>query len=167
MVCFSPEYFLRTSNLANHYFEFSILFMAASFVKPQLTSTSRVNHSEICISQSISLYRWITPLMVLRLLIDFLTYWLFGSKLFNKMCLNQFLYFELVSVSCSLLSDSLRSHRLWPCRLLCSWNSLGKNTGVGCHSLLQGIFPTQRSNPWLASPALQVDSLLLSHQEAN
>ena len=34
-------------------------------------------------------------------------------------------------------------------RLLCPWDSLGKNTGVGCHALLQGIFPTQRSNPWL------------------
>ena len=29
---------------------------------------------------------------------------------------------------------------------LCLWNSPGKNTGVGCHSLLQGIFPTQWSN---------------------
>ena len=27
-----------------------------------------------------------------------------------------------------------------------SWNSPGKNTGVGCQALLQGIFPTQRSN---------------------
>ena len=32
------------------------------------------------------------------------------------------------------------------CSPLCPWNSLGKNTGVGCHSLLQGIFPTQGSN---------------------
>ena len=29
------------------------------------------------------------------------------------------------------------------------WNSLGKNTGVGCHFLLQGIFMTQGSNPGL------------------
>ena len=29
------------------------------------------------------------------------------------------------------------------------WNSPGKNTGVGCHSLLRGIFPTQGSNPHL------------------
>ena len=28
-------------------------------------------------------------------------------------------------------------------------DSPGKNTGVGCHALLQGIFPTQRSNPGL------------------
>ena len=30
--------------------------------------------------------------------------------------------------------------------VVCPWNFLGKNTGVGCHSLLQGIFPTQGSN---------------------
>ena len=32
---------------------------------------------------------------------------------------------------------------------LCPWDSPGKNTGVGCHFLLQGIFPTQESNPGL------------------
>ena len=31
-------------------------------------------------------------------------------------------------------------------RLLCSWDFLGKNIGVGCHFLLQRIFPTQGSN---------------------
>ena len=31
-------------------------------------------------------------------------------------------------------------------RILCSWDSLGKNTGVGRHFLLQGIFPTQGLN---------------------
>ena len=31
-------------------------------------------------------------------------------------------------------------------RLLCPWDSPGKNTGVGCHFLLQGIFLTQGSN---------------------
>ena len=38
---------------------------------------------------------------------------------------------------------------LWPARLLCPWDSPGKNTGVGCRALLQGIFPTQGSNPRL------------------
>ena len=52
-------------------------------------------------------------------------------------------------VSCSVVSDSLRSHGLYPTRLLCPWNSPGKNTGVVCCSLLQGIFPTQGSNPGL------------------
>ena len=40
----------------------------------------------------------------------------------------------------------------------------GKNTRVGCHSLLQGTFPTQRSNPHLLCPLhWQVDSLPLRH----
>ena len=34
-------------------------------------------------------------------------------------------------------------------RLLCPWNSPGKNTGVSCHALLQGIFLTQGSNTYL------------------
>ena len=42
---------------------------------------------------------------------------------------------------CSVASDSLRPHGLQPSRLLCSWDSPGKNVGVGCHFLFQGIFP--------------------------
>ena len=33
------------------------------------------------------------------------------------------------------------------CRLLCPWDFPGKNTGVGCHALLHGIFPTQVIKP--------------------
>ena len=50
----------------------------------------------------------------------------------------------LESKSCSVVSDSLRPHGLYS-----PWNSLGQNTGVGSLSLLQGIFPTQGSNPGL------------------
>ena len=46
-------------------------------------------------------------------------------------------------------------------RFLCPWDFPGKNTGVGCHFLLQGIFPTQGSNSYLLH--WQVGSLLLSH----
>ena len=51
----------------------------------------------------------------------------------------------------SLLScvQLLQPHGLYPTRLLCPWDFPGKNTGVGCHFLLQGIFPTQGSNPSL------------------
>ena len=38
-------------------------------------------------------------------------------------------------------------HRLQPARLLCPWNLPGKNTGVGCHFLLQHIFDFQMSRP--------------------
>ena len=50
------------------------------------------------------------------------------------------------SASCSVVSNSLWLHGLKPTRLLCPWDSPGKNTGVGYHPLLQGIFPTQGSN---------------------
>ena len=52
----------------------------------------------------------------------------------------------LSSISCSVVSDSLRPHGLEPTRFLCPWNSPGKNTEVGSHSLLQGIFLTQGLN---------------------
>ena len=48
------------------------------------------------------------------------------------------------SGSSSVVSDSLRPRGLYS-----PWNSPGQNTGVGSHSLLQGIFPTQGSNPGL------------------
>ena len=46
-------------------------------------------------------------------------------------------------------SCSLQPYRLQPPRLLHPWDSPGKNTGVGCHTLLQGIFLTQELNPHL------------------
>ena len=52
---------------------------------------------------------------------------------------------SLLLFSCLDVSNSLRSHELQPTRLLCSWNFTGKNTGVGCHFLHQGICPTQGS----------------------
>ena len=58
---------------------------------------------------------------------------------------NQF-SIRVKSVSCSVMSDSLWPHELWPARPLCPWNSPVKNTGVSSHSLLQGIFLIQRSN---------------------
>ena len=47
-------------------------------------------------------------------------------------------------------------------RLLHPWDFLGKSTGVGCHFLLQGIFPTQGSNPGL--PPCRQTLYRLSHQ---
>ena len=65
----------------------------------------------------------------------------------------------LVTKSCE---TPFRPHRPEPARLFCPWDSPGKNTGVGCHFLLQGIFLTQRSNPGFL--LWQADSLPLSHQ---
>ena len=48
-----------------------------------------------------------------------------------------------------VVPNSLRPHEPRPARLLCAWDSPGKNTAVGHHALLQGIFLTQGSNPGL------------------
>ena len=48
------------------------------------------------------------------------------------------------SESCTVVSNSLQPHGPYS-----PWNSPGQNTGVGCFSLLQGIFPTQGLNPGL------------------
>ena len=61
-------------------------------------------------------------------------------------------------------SPTLRPHGLQTPRLLCPWDSPGKNTGVGCHFLLQGIFSTQGSNPGL--PHYRQTLYPLSHQES-
>ena len=63
--------------------------------------------------------------------------------------------FRLLSFSCSVISDSLETHGLEPTRLLCPRDFPGKNTGVGCHFLLQGSRPNPRIEPESpASPAL-------------
>ena len=54
-----------------------------------------------------------------------------------------------VCISCSVVANSLRLHGLQTTRLLCPWDFPDKDTGVGCHVLLQWIFPTQGSNPGL------------------
>ena len=55
------------------------------------------------------------------------------------------------------MSDSVRPHRQQPTRLLCPQDSLGKNTGVGCHFLSPGDLPNPGIKP--ESLALQADSL--------
>ena len=65
-------------------------------------------------------------------------------------------------LSCSVVSDSLKPHGLQPARLLCPWDSPGKNNGVGFHFLLQRIFLTQGSN--LGLPHCRQILCSLSHQ---
>ena len=51
-------------------------------------------------------------------------------------------------------------------RLLCPQGSLGLNTGVGCHSLLQGIFRIQGSNPGISLLHCRQFLYCVSHQES-
>ena len=62
----------------------------------------------------------------------------------------------------SVTSNSLWPHGLQPTRLLCPWDFPGKNTGISCHFLLQGIFLTQGLKPHLLH--WQTGSLPLSYQ---
>ena len=73
--------------------------------------------------------------------------------------------FQIVNViksfaCCSLTHVRLfcNPHGLQPTRLFCPWNFRSKNTGVGCHFLFQGVFPTQGWNLHLLH--WQADSLL-------
>ena len=50
---------------------------------------------------------------------------------------------QVVAIGHSVVSDSWWPRGLQPARLLYPWDFPGKNTGMGCHFLLQGILPTQ------------------------
>ena len=50
------------------------------------------------------------------------------------------------ALSSSVVSNSVRLHRLQPARLFCPWDFPGKNTRAGCHFLQQRIFLTQGLN---------------------
>ena len=60
-----------------------------------------------------------------------------------------FIFFSTLYMHAQLLQSCLTffwPRGLWPARLLCLWDSPGKNTGLGFHPLLQGIFHTRGSN---------------------
>ena len=63
---------------------------------------------------------------------------------------------------CSVVLRLFEAHVLSPPGSSVHGDSLGKNTGVGCHALLQGIFPTQGMNPGL--PHCRQILYHLSHQ---
>ena len=69
-----------------------------------------------------------------------------GCVFFHNIGKSLVLHSENDSFSLSVMSDSSQPHRLRTPWLLCPWDSPDKNTGVGCHALLQGIFLTQGSN---------------------
>ena len=64
----------------------------------------------------------------------------------NKYIYKNILMYLCIHKDCSAMSDSLQPHGLEPARLLFSWNFSSKNSRVGCHFQLQGIFPTQGWN---------------------
>ena len=72
--------------------------------------------------------------------------------------------FQMFVPMLSCVRTLLWHHGLYPTKLFCLWKFPGKNTGVVCHFLLQGIFPTQGlSLSLLCLLHWQADSLPLSH----
>ena len=65
-----------------------------------------------------------------------------------------YLGFSSVQFSNSVMSDSVRPHRRQPTRLPCTWDSPGKNTGVGCHFLLQCMKVESESEVAQSCPTL-------------
>ena len=75
-----------------------------------------------------------------------------SSKILSTLCLKHSCCccFEVTSVMC----DSVQPHRRQPTRLLCPWDSSGKNTGVGCHSFSNACMHAKllQSCPTLCDP---------------
>ena len=77
----------------------------------------------------------------------FFTHWATWEtlRIFLKQCnKTEHVFWQSESESHSVVSDSLRRHGLYN-----PWNSPGQSTGMSSLSLLQGLFPTQGSNPGL------------------
>ena len=79
--------------------------------------------------------------------------------------------------SCLIMSNSLQPRGLWSARLLCPWDSPGRNIREGCHFLLQDIITTQGMNLGLphcrqplylscqGSPGVRKNRLKLTEEE--
>ena len=87
--------------------------------------------------------------VILQLKINNLFFFKKKKEKINKKSPNLCYSLQSESVSSSVMSNSLRPRGLLPTRLLCPWDSPGRNTRVSSHSLLQGIFSIQGLNPGL------------------
>ena len=110
-------------------------FDSGSLSKLVLASTTKckrrdgISMTEIYFSQTRSLKGWDSGATLVIL------WWWHPSA-----CRLHTPHYILVCVLiCSVVFDSLQPRGLPPARLLCPWDFPGKNTGVGCHSLLQGL----------------------------
>ena len=71
-------------------------------------------------------------------------------------------------VSQSVMSDSLRPHRPQPSSLFRPWNSPGKNTGVGCHFLLQHTcIHTNKNTHWSPRKLFKMSIAYINWKKAN
>ena len=83
---------------------------------------------------------------------------LMKGNCYQQLLISWVVFSLLVKVNCcqvtSVVSDSVRPHRWQPTRLRCLWDSPGKNTGVGCHFLLQCMKVESESEVAQSCPTL-------------
>ena len=108
------------------------------------------------------MFTFCSVILILTFLSQFYSLNVFKTHQYSQQSLGQ-LKLILTSVSHSIMFDSLRPHRLQLPRLLCPWNSPGKNTGVNCHSLLQILtkFLQKRTHGNNSSQFLQIQYVCL------
>ena len=152
--CWSVNHLLGMKKIALWYNLFIHLLCVDEFIDSYYAITQihfplNPQDAWICLRHS-----WL-PLFFLAFLFSFFFFW----HDFNLLVLLGSLLLFSHYVTCGSFAAPWTVARQAP---LCSQDFLGKNTGVGCHFLLQGIFLTQGSNPCLLH--WQADSSPLSHQ---
>ena len=103
--------------------------------------------------------KWILSAVVLKSRLWFdnfyihISPWIAPAKLhlLQRQSLSERVLCMLHCCSATIVPDSLWPYGLWSSRLLCPWDSPGKNTGIGCHALLQkSSWPRDHQSPALA-----------------
>ena len=103
--------------------------------------------------------RWVRGSLETKMIKEILDLWVGGRWGAGH---HSLLLLLVLFLTQQVLSDSLATPWTITRQVPCPWDLPGKNTGMGCHFLLQGIFLTQGWNPHLLH--WQVDSFPLSHQ---
>ena len=118
----------------------------ASTLRRSAFSIIQLSYPYMTTGKTIALTRWTFVGKVMSLLFNILSrlFITFLPRSKHLLISWQLSSTAVISESGSVMSKSLRSHGLYS-----PWNSLGQNTGVGSLFFLQGIFPTQGSNPGL------------------
>ena len=130
----SFSFSISPSNEYSGLISFRIDWFDLLAIQGTLKSLLQYHSSKVSILQSSAflMVQLSHPYMTTGKTIPF-TRWTFVGKVMS-------LLFNMLSAAAaakSLQSDSVRPHRRQPTRLPCPWDSPGKNTGVGCHFLLQ------------------------------
>ena len=102
----------------------------------------------VCVCVCVCIYIYISMVLSIHLTLSFLCPYVHFLSLYSCPASRLICTIFLDSMKWSV-NHSVMSNSLWPHGLHSPWSSPGQNTRVGSHSLLQGIFPTQGSNPGL------------------